>query len=723
MLKRNCKVGILLTVLLSVISTSLATYALHMDFAMVNVIYKDQWLGQRDQPKSEAIMANKFNADDLTFRYGPPRKKMLLDRKYVTISLFVEDGTFAGKEVPADQVEGYTITALTRVFLRFTNEDINRNSQGRFSVATLTFYLKPASPPVDKTALQALVDEVNGAIGGIQQIDTQDPATVTAGVEFMTPAEYQALQEALTAGQDTLANTQATQEQVDLARENLQKAYDAKKTGTMKYSPNNLEKLKQLYQSLMARLPNLRSNAGKPQLSVPKSEDWMTEAELQELEKVLEQVGALLKDPSKLSDEKINDFIDKLTEEEKKIQKGTKPEQYELSVEYFEDVEGKIPSKDHAPFSLKIEHELVAGLTDTPADIDKCAKKIQELVKTAFPEGYTLDQNSCWLAAKQMLSQTATKAMTIKIYRTPKPGKRLNIVAFDIRNGEWVYDRVYGLRMRDGWTSVSDMARAFYQNSETVQKDYLYAGFVTKDLKPCVLLREAYLENPERWKEEYLKLLEETKADIVVLVVPKTMGITVEHIFPEGTQASLMETVNVPYIEWASLQTSSQFMILPEIFRTRIQKVNEQGYAFQEIRFYSRLEEVTGVLGAWDWAGMDLGDHTKKECKAKVFYQLAPENRVQAQGQGKVQTQVGTQVQSSAQAKKQVPGQGQMQAQIKVQGDQKVQGPIAVAGASMSNQGKQVNGTLPVTGASDSIFLFLSSAALMAVGILFFKKH
>ncbi len=397
-----------------------------------------------------------------------------------------------------------------------------------------------------------------------------------------------------------------------------------------------------------------------------------------------------------------------------------------LRVVFYLDAAKNTTDPANLPFELNIseDSEILRGLTTgSLEDLETLTQRLMDAVMKSAPEGYEADKESFRVVASAYLLGQPLKNLEVCLVKKQEVGLLKNVVAFDIRNGEWVYDRIYELRMRDGWTSVSDMAKAYYQNSETVQKDYLYAGFVTKDLEPCVVLREAYLEKPERWKEKYLKLLEETKADIVVLVVPKTMGITVEHIFPEGTQATLTETVNVPYIEWASLQTSFQFMNLPEIFRTRIQKVNDQGFAFQVVKFYSGLEEITGVLGAWDWVGMDLEDHTKKECKAKVFYQLAPENRVQAEGQGNVQAQVGAQAQSQAQANTQVQGPSQMSAQIKAQEVKKVQGPIAVAGASMSNRGNQVNSTLPVTGASDSIFLFLSSAALMAVGILFFKKH
>ena len=284
----------------------------------------------------------------------------------------------------------------------------------------------------------------------------------------------------------------------------------------------------------------------------------------------------------------------------------------------------------------------------------------------------------------------------------PKPGEEKKvetkkIIAFDIHDNDFVYEKLHELKMRDGWRSEKDYADAFYINSYTLKRDYLYVGYATKDIAPVLIYRGTYLEKIAT--EKYQKLLAEYGADIVAFVVPREIEVKTYHIFPKGTRDDLIEIINVPYETWASLQTSWNFMDLPAIFQTRIQKVNEMGFAFNHVEYYNGVEPITGLVSSFDWAKFPLrGDHDNKFC-ARVFYDKAVAAAKEVPTEKKVDAATAPQAQIQAPA---------------------AQAPVTAANTTTTTA--PVN-TLPVTGASDSIFLFLSSAALMAVGILFFKKH
>ncbi len=275
---------------------------------------------------------------------------------------------------------------------------------------------------------------------------------------------------------------------------------------------------------------------------------------------------------------------------------------------------------------------------------------------------------------------------------------KVKVIAFNIHNNKFVYDRLFELEIRDGWHSEKDISEAFYNNTETLKDKYLYAGFATKTIKPVIIYRATYLERIA--EAAYMDALDKYGADIVVFVVPRVIKIETIHVFPEGTRANLTEIVPVPYEVWASLQHSSKFMNLPEIFKTRIQKVNEEGYAFKEIRYYNGENEIDGLLAGYDWFGMQIREEIGDDaCYAKIFYDKAVAAAKEVPTEKKVDAATAPQAQIQAPA---------------------AQAPVTAANTTTTTA--PVN-TLPVTGASDSIFLFLSSAALMAVGILFFKKH
>lgn len=275
--------------------------------------------------------------------------------------------------------------------------------------------------------------------------------------------------------------------------------------------------------------------------------------------------------------------------------------------------------------------------------------------------------------------------------------KSYNIIPYDIHNDKFVYDRLYTLEIKNGFQSEKEASEIFY-NRSNVKDEYLYAGFATKTISPVLLYRGAYLERAA--ETAYLEAMNEYKADIVVFVVPRAIKIETIHIFPEGTRSDLTEIVSVPYEVWASLQHSWTFMNLPDIFKTRIQKINEQGYTFREVKYYSGEEPIEGLLSGYDWHGLKIRKERKDgDFCARIFYDKAVAAAKEVPTEKKVDAATAPQAQIQAPA---------------------AQAPVTAANTTTTTA--PVN-TLPVTGASDSIFLFLSSAALMAVGILFFKKH
>ncbi len=288
----------------------------------------------------------------------------------------------------------------------------------------------------------------------------------------------------------------------------------------------------------------------------------------------------------------------------------------------------------------------------------------------------------------------------VALTKAKEADNKVKVIPFNIHNNKFVYDRLFELEIRDGWHSEKDISEAFYNNTETLKDKYLYAGFATKTIKPVIIYRATYLERIA--EAAYMDALDKYGADIVVFVVPRVIKIETIHVFPEGTRADLTEIVPVPYEVWASLQHSWTFMNLPEIFKTRIQKVNEQGYTFKEIRYYNGENEIDGLLAGYDWFGMQIRDEVGDDnCCAKIFYDKAVAAAKEIPTEKKVDAATAPQAQIQAPAAQ-------------------AQAPVTAANTTTTTT--PVN-TLPVTGASDSIFLFLSSAALMAVGILFFKKH
>lgn len=306
----------------------------------------------------------------------------------------------------------------------------------------------------------------------------------------------------------------------------------------------------------------------------------------------------------------------------------------------------------------------------------------------------------------------------------PAPAKPVTktILAYDLHNRRPVFDRLFKVEMDKGWDAASPAAKAFFSHSDLTES-YLYAGFATADAQ-FLTLPSAVLEQVA--KSLYAKLLADPyKADIVVLVVPKTIPIEVRHIFPEGDRSPLFEEVNVPYQVWASLENSSEFMNLPQIFQSRIQRINEQGYLFREIRYSDGFRPITGLLESYDWFNNSLGGDRRGTCHAEILYDRAlaskeaetkpspSEKKVDAASASNLLPAHSPQAALSAD-----PAKSSQQAQVP-QGSSK----FPVTAASQTPGLAQANGLLPVTGESSSLWLFLSSATLLAFGIFFFKKN
>ena len=328
--------------------------------------------------------------------------------------------------------------------------------------------------------------------------------------------------------------------------------------------------------------------------------------------------------------------------------------------------------------------------------ITTLADRIEKFVMKQLQDGYEEEGNTLTFAnaAERFLTEPTAQDVTVLLSRdTTVYGWR--VIAYDIHNNEFVYDRLYRLTVRPGFSSLRDVSQAFYDNSDQLKNDYLYAGFATRDVAPVLVYRFTYLEQIAGAK--YLAELNARDAHLVTFVVPKTIPVRVEHIFPEGTRDKLIETVDVPYSTWAALQSSYDFMDLPAIFKTRIQKVNEQGFVYKEVKYFNGSKEIRGLLSAYDWIDIELPLRRDPVC-ARIYYDVA------------------------VAAAKEVPTEKKVDAASAPQAQIQAQGQAPVTAANTTTTAAPAN-TLPVTGVSDSIFLFLSSAALMAVGILFFKKH
>lgn len=306
----------------------------------------------------------------------------------------------------------------------------------------------------------------------------------------------------------------------------------------------------------------------------------------------------------------------------------------------------------------------------------------------------------------------------------PAPAKPVTktILAYDLHNRRPVFDRLFKVEMDKGWDAANPAANAFFTHSD-LPKSYLYAGFATADAQ-FLTLPSAILEQVAA--SLYAKLLADPyKADIVVLVVPKTIPIEVRHIFPEGDRSPLFEEVSMPYQVWASLENSSEFMNLPQIFQSRIQRINEQGYMFREIRYFDGFRPITGLLESYDWFNNPLGGDRRGTCHAEILYDRAlvskeaetkaspSEKKVDAASASNLLPAQSPQAALSAD-----PAKSSQLAQVP-QGSSKA----PVTAASQTSGLAQANGLLPVTGESSSLWLFLTSATLLAFGIFFFKKN
>lgn len=318
----------------------------------------------------------------------------------------------------------------------------------------------------------------------------------------------------------------------------------------------------------------------------------------------------------------------------------------------------------------------------------------------------------------------ATPATPANPVTPPAPTKPVTktILAYDLHNRRPVFDRLFKVEMDNAWDAASPAANAFFTHSD-LPDSYLYAGFATADAQ-FLTLPSAVLEQVAA--SLYAKLLADPyKADIVVLVVPKTIPIEVRHIFPEGDRSPLFEEVNVPYQVWASLENSSEFMNLPQIFQSRIQRINEQGYLFREIRYFDGFRPITGLLESYDWFNNPLGGDRRGTYHAEILYDraasttnatqstCAPEKKVDAASASNLLPAQSPQAALSAD-----PAKSSQLAQVP-QGSSKT----PVTAASQTPGLAQANGLLPVTGESSSLWLFLSSATLLAFGIFFFKKN
>ncbi len=306
----------------------------------------------------------------------------------------------------------------------------------------------------------------------------------------------------------------------------------------------------------------------------------------------------------------------------------------------------------------------------------------------------------------------------------PAPTKPVTktILAYDLHNRRPVFDRLFKVEMDKAWDAASPAAKAFFTHSD-LPESFLYAGFATPDAQ-FLTLPSAVLEQVAA--SLYAKLLADPyKADIVVLVVPKTIPIEVRHIFPEGDRSPLFEEVSVPYQVWASLENSSEFMNLPQIFQSRIQRINEQGYMFREIQYFDGFRPITGLLESYDWFNNPLGGDRRGTCHAEILYDRALASKEAgtkpAPSEKKVDAASASNLlpaQSPQAALSADPAKSSQLAQV-AQGSSNA----SVTAASQTPGLTQANGLLPVTGESSSLWLFLSSATLLAFGIFFFKKN
>lgn len=318
----------------------------------------------------------------------------------------------------------------------------------------------------------------------------------------------------------------------------------------------------------------------------------------------------------------------------------------------------------------------------------------------------------------------ATPATPANPVNPPAPTKTVTktILAYDLHNRRPVFDRLFKVEMDKAWDAASPAANAFFTHSD-LPESYLYAGFATADAQ-FLTLPSAVLEQVAA--SLYAKLLADPyKADIVVLVVPKTIPIEVRHIFPEGDRSPLFEEVNVPYQVWASLENSSEFMNLPQIFQSRIQRINEQGYVFREIRYFDGFRPITGLLESYDWFNNPLGGDRRETCHAEILYDRALASKEAetkpSPSEKKVDAASASNLlpaQSPKAALSADPAKSSQLAQVP-QGSSKT----PVTAASQTPGLAQANALLPVTGESSSLWLFLSSATLLAFGIFFFKKN
>ncbi len=275
----------------------------------------------------------------------------------------------------------------------------------------------------------------------------------------------------------------------------------------------------------------------------------------------------------------------------------------------------------------------------------------------------------------------------------PDAGK-IHVKAYDIFNGEYVPDVLDTIELREGWKSPQAITRTYYECS-SLPNEYLYAGFLTVGSEEDAVTIESMVFNFD--KNEVKEAFGKKGAQYITLVVPSHVEVETWHIFPVGTRDRLIEKVRVPFPQWVALQNASKFMDVNGIFKTRIQKINEEGYAFKGMEFFNGEKRIVGLLGAYDVFGRKRPN--ANTIHAEIYYDKAVAAAKEVPTEKKVDAATAPQAQIQAPA---------------------AQAPVTAANTTTTTA--PVN-TLPVTGASDSIFLFLSSAALMAVGILFFKKH
>ncbi len=506
----------------------------------------------------------------------------------------------------------------------------------------------------------------------------------------------------------------------------------------LNFVPGDLTELQKLIQKVQAIKDRIQVAPGKTEDQVDKDSPFFSsQEELESLINALEQANYTVQNNNDqefgpMAQAEIDPVFNMLNEAFGKLRFGTNdpsapivpgtPTGLNLRIRLYLSQgtslvdSGLSPIEKTIPEDSEILKDLTKGKLD---DLDKLTQRLMEEVMKSAPEGYEANEESFKEVASAYLLGKSTSTLVVRLVKQEekkcwleKKDMKLTaeaprIIAYDIHEGEWVYTRLNQLQMKEGWGSPRDYSVAFFEKSG-LAADYIYAGFAADGQEPQMVYGGAYLERFGDYADFFDK--EKYGASLVVFVVPKMVDVEVEHVFPEGTRDILKETVSVPYDVWASLQHSSTFMKLNDIFKTRIQKVNEMGYTFREVKFYDGRREITGLLVSWDWANFDLGGERRRRVVARVFYDKAVAAAQEVPTGKKVDAATAP--------------QAQIQAEIKAQEDRTLQGTVAVAGISMSNQENQLTSALPVTGEKQDSTLIIGAVLLMALGAtLVLKKQ